>query len=421
MTFQLAAALLGGVGLFLLGMGLMTHGLKLAAGQALRRILGAWTRTVLRGVVAGFGVTALVQSSSAVTVAVIGFVNAGLLTLSQSVGVIYGSNIGTTITGWVVAAVGLDVNLKALALPLVGLGMALQLTGRGGRRGSLGEALAGFGVFFLGIEVLQQAFQGLGQSLPLAELGQHGVWSVLIFLGVGCGLTVLMQSSSAAMAVVLTAAAGGLVDLPSAAAAVIGTNVGTTSTAALSVLGATANARRVAGAHVVFNMVTAVAALILLPLLLPPLEKLAEAAGAGVGPAAVLALFHTVFNVLGVAVMWPFTPRLVRLLQRWAGRVKDEAATPRYLDKTVLSTPTLAVDALALELARIGEKNREMAREVITPHGESCRLLEPDKQALDSLIAASRDFCAHLQQTSLPAALAQKLPLALRICQYHTT
>ncbi|MGE4555205.1 MAG: Na/Pi cotransporter family protein [Desulfovibrionaceae bacterium] len=421
MSITLAATLIGGVGLFLLGMGLMTHGLKLAAGQALRKILGAWTRTVLRGVVAGFGVTALVQSSSAVTVAVIGFVNAGLLTLAQSIGVIYGSNIGTTVTGWIVAAVGLDVDLKALALPLVGLGMILQLTGKGTRRASLGEALAGFGIFFLGIEILQQAFQGLGASLPLDQLGRYGFWSVLIFLGVGCGLTILMQSSSAAMAVVLTAAAGGFVDLTAAAAAVIGANLGTTSTAALSVLGATANAKRVAAAHVVFNAVTAATALILLPIMLPLLEKLAALIGPDAGPAVLLALFHTMFNVLGVAVMWPLTPRLVRFLRRRVGRVRDEAGAPRYLDKTVLAAPELALDALALELARIGETNRSMAREVLAPKGASCRLLEPDKQALDSLIAAVRDFCASLQQAVLPAALAQKLPAALRICQYHTT
>jgi phosphate:Na+ symporter len=421
MSINLAATLIGGVGLFLLGMGLMTHGLKLAAGQALRKILGAWTRTVLRGIVAGFGVTALVQSSSAVTVAVIGFVNAGLLSLAQSIGVIYGSNIGTTVTGWIVAALGLDVDLKALALPLVGLGMVLQLTGKGTRRASLGEALAGFGVFFLGIEILQQAFQGLGASLPLDRLGSHGLWSVLIFLGVGCGLTILMQSSSAAMAVVLTAAAGGFVDLPSAAAAVIGANIGTTSTAALSVLGATTNAKRVAAAHVVFNSVTAATALILLPAILPVLEKLAALIGHNAGPAVLLALFHTIFNILGVAVMWPLTPRLVRFLQHRIGRAKDEASRPRYLDKTVLAAPELALDALALELARIGETNRNMAREVLAPQSASPRLLESDKLAQDSLIAAARNFCASLQQAVLPAALAQKLPAALRICQYYAT
>jgi phosphate:Na+ symporter len=134
-----------------------------------------------------------------------------------------------------------------------------------------------------------------------------------------------------------------------------------------------------------------------------------------------LALFHTVFNILGVAIMWPLTGRLVRFLHNRVGRVKDEAAVPRYLDKTVLATPSLAVDALGLELARIGEAARTMAREVLRPQAGSCRLLEPDKQALDSLIAAAREFCASLQETSLPAYLAQKLPWALRICQYHTT
>ena len=255
MTIGSVATLVGGVGLFLLGMRFMTQGLRMAAGRALRNILGKWTRTVFRGILSGFLITALVQSSSAVTVAVIGFVNAGLMSLSQTVGMIYGSNVGTTVTGWIVAAVGLDVNIKALALPLIGLGAVLRLIGENDRRAHLGDALAGFGLFFLGIEVLQSSFMGIGKSVSL-DAGGGGILGVTIFLGIGFGLTTLMQSSSAAMAVVLTACAGGLVPLTSAAGAVIGTNIGTTSTAALSAIGATANARKVAWVHVIFNLVT---------------------------------------------------------------------------------------------------------------------------------------------------------------------
>ena len=159
--------LLGGVGLFLLGMALMTDGLKTTAGPALGRLLASSTQTRWRGLVSGVVVTALVQSSSAVTVAAIGFVNAGLLTFGQSLWVIFGSNVGTTMTGWLVALIGLKIKVEAAALPMIGIGMALRLTGAESRRGAAGTALAGFGVLFLGIGLLQQAFAGAGGAVDL--------------------------------------------------------------------------------------------------------------------------------------------------------------------------------------------------------------------------------------------------------------
>ncbi len=256
MTLSILAGLFGGLGLFLLGMRLMTKGMRNAAGPALRQILGQWTKTPLRGLFSGFMITALVQSSSAITVAVIGFVNAGLMTMAQSIGVIFGSNIGTTITGWIVAAVGVSVKVKALALPLVGLGALLRLTSGNSRRKYLGDALTGFGIFFLGIEILQSTFHSVENSIDLSALNFGGITGLIVFVGIGFILTLLMQSSSAAMALVLTAAMSGVLTLESAAAAVIGTNIGTTTTAVLSVIGATYNAKKVAAAHIIFNLTT---------------------------------------------------------------------------------------------------------------------------------------------------------------------
>ncbi|MBK6629802.1 MAG: Na/Pi symporter [Betaproteobacteria bacterium] len=205
---SLIGGLAGGVGLFLLGMGLMTDGLKLAAGPALQRILAHSTKTPLRGLASGVLVTAAVQSSSAVTVAIIGFVNAGLLNLSQSLWVLFGANVGTTMTGWLVALVGLKFNIEVLALPLIGFGMLLRLSGEGSRRGALGTALAGFGVLFLGIDMLKDTFAGLSTEFTFPE--GAGVRDILVQVLIGLGLTVLMQSSSASLAIVLTAAQGGL-------------------------------------------------------------------------------------------------------------------------------------------------------------------------------------------------------------------
>lgn len=300
----LAGAIAGGVGLFLLGMGMMTDGLKLAAGPTLEHILARSTQTRMRGLLSGVSVTALVQSSSAVTVATIGFVNAGLLSLSQALWVLFGANVGTTMTSWLVALVGLKLKIEALSLPLIGIGMLLRLVGEGGRRQGAGIALAGFGVLFLGIDVLKDAFSGLPNEFTLPA--HDGVGDVVVKVGIGVGLTVLMQSSSAALVVVLTAAQGGLLTMQGAAAVVIGANIGTTVTALIVAIGATPNAKRAAAAHILFNVLTGLVALAILPWLIDFLSVLGVWLALDGSVTARLALFHTVFNVLGVVLIWPF-------------------------------------------------------------------------------------------------------------------
>jgi phosphate:Na+ symporter len=166
-SWSLVGSGLGGLGLFLLGIHLMTAGLKVAAGDALRDVLRRWADSRVRGMMSGILITGLVQSSSAVTVAAIGFVNAGLLTLPQAMWVVFGSNVGTTLTGWLVVLIGINFKIEALALPLLGVGMILFLTGTSSRRGALGEALAGFGVFFLGIATLKVTFEGIGYAIDV--------------------------------------------------------------------------------------------------------------------------------------------------------------------------------------------------------------------------------------------------------------
>ncbi len=410
------AGVLGGTGLFLLGMRLMTEGLRVAAGPALRRILARWTGTRLRGVLSGVLITSLVQSSSAVTVAAIGFVNAGLLTLAQAVAVIYGANVGTTTTAWLVAAVGFHVDVKAFALPAVGVGMALRLVGGGRRIAPLGEAVAGFGIFFLGIDVLRTAFAGLGADSLVAVAGT-GPLTLLLQVGLGAALTLLMQSSSAALALILTAAGGGVVAIEGAAAMVIGANIGTTSTAAIAVIGATANARRVAAAHMAFNGFTGVVALLLLPGLLLALTVFRRALDLDAEPAAVLAGFHTLFNVLGVLLLWPFTDGGVRWLERRFRTSEEDEATPRYLDRNVAATPVLALHALALELARTGALARRMAAEALAGRPDGVRLAAT-RASVGRLVEAVGGFTAGLQGTRLPAEFAEAPATALRVGRY---
>ncbi|MBK7531975.1 Na/Pi symporter [Piscinibacter sp.] len=405
----------GGLGLFLLGMGLMTDGLKLAAGPALHRILSGATRTRAHALGSGLLVTALVQSSSAVTVAAIGFVNAGLLALGPALWVLFGANVGTTMTGWVVALVGLKFQVELLAMPLAGLGALLRLTGEGRRSGAIGAALAGFGLLFMGIALLQQAFAGLAGQISLPQ--GDGPLGVLAQLGIGLLMTVLMQSSSAAMAITLTAAQGGLIGAQGAAAVVIGANIGTTVTALLAAIGATPNARRAASAHVVFNLGTGVVALLLLPWLIGALGQAREALGLPPDPATQLALFHTAFNLIGVLLMWPLAQRLTRWLQqRFRAREEDEAQ-PQFLDDTVLAVPTLALDALSREVNRAGQVALRMTRSALA--GADAAALKADHAILTSLDGTIERFVERLRIASMSQVASSRLAELLRIERYH--
>jgi phosphate:Na+ symporter len=420
MNVALVDNLLGGMGLFLLGMWLLSDGLKLAGGHALRAILSRWTGTPLRGLFSGVLITSLVQSSSAVTVAAIGFVNAGLISLRQAVRVIYGSNIGTTMTGWLVAFIGLQVDIKVFALPLIGIGMLLRISGGDTRRAAGGMALAGFGLFFVGIDFLRLGFAGIGDSMPLDAMFGDGLGGMALAFVAGVVITVLMQSSSAAMAIILTAAGGGALPVTTAAAMVIGTNIGTTSTAVLAALGATPNARRVAAAHVAFNVITALAAFMLLPLLIGLLKGFEGVLGAGAAPAIDLALFHTAFNILGVALMWPITDRLVDFLERRFRSREEDEAQPRYLDRNVVTTPLLAMHALVMELGRMGGIALRIAKGAMSAEVAAGPRLEVDSRILDRLVESVGEFSALMRRSSLPAELDEVLPNALRVSRYYT-
>ena len=420
MSFSMICGLLGGLGLFLLGMRLMTDGLRLAAGNGLRTIIARSTSTVLRGLLSGALITALVHASSALVVASIGFVNAGLMTLSQAVILVYGSNIGTTMTAWLVALIGLDVDIKAMALPMLGVGMVMRVAGSGKRYGAVGEALAGFGLFFLGIDQLKFAFAGLGNSIPLSAIAGNDLWHMLLFVGVGFLLTFLMQSSSAALALTLTAASGGVIPLEAAAAVVIGANVGTTTTAAIASLGATSNAKRVAAAHVVFNLIAGSVAFLLLPVLFSHLDLMLAHLPVNTDPATLLALYHTMFNVVGVVLILPINRRLVRMLESWFRSHEEDEAKPRYLDKNVVSTPVMAMHALAKELGRVGVIARRMGKGAISSEGGASARLLNDKTGLDTLVDAATEFSTATQRGNLPPELDEVLPTALRVTGYYT-
>ncbi len=416
MNLDVLASLVGGIGLFLLGMWLMTEGLKLAAGGALQAVLESWTRSAPRAFLAGALITALLQSSSAVTVATLGFVNAGLLSLAQAVWLIIGANVGTTMTGWLVAMVGVKIDVGALALPLIGLGMLGRLAFRGrSRLFGAGQAIAGFGAFFLGVSVLQAGFGDLldqiGHLVPTRATGL----SLLAALGMGIVVTVLTQSSSAAVALTLTAAASGGVPLEIAAMAVVGTNIGTTSTAIFAALSATPAARRVASAHVAFNAVAAAAALILLSQLLWLSGWLIASLDLEGDTPATLAMFHTLFNLLGVMLMALVGTGLIGFLQGRFVSADESLSRPRYLDPTLASVPALALRGLILEVERMRDAAFEMVtRRRLGWEGGSA----PAGSHLQPLGQAIRNFIGEMGLSTLPASVVEAIPDVIRAVQH---
>jgi len=416
MTFEMFGQLLGGIGMFLLGMQLLTNGMKNAAGRSLKKALEFATRSRLRGLVSGTLITALVQSSSAVTVATLGFVNAGLLTLGQSIAVIYGCNIGTTMVGWLVATIGFKIQISAFALPIIGMGMLLQVIGKQQRISHLGTALVGFGIFFIGLDFMRAGFDGLSDDFQLAALGT-GVLALGLFVIAGFVMTFLMQASAAVMAIALSLVYTESITMSAAAAVVIGANLGTTTTAILASIGATANAKRISAAHVAFNLLTGGVGLVLLMLLAGRLDALNPQQYDLV---ILLALFHTLFNVMGVVLMWPLTTPLERfLLTRFRSQEEDEAR-PRFIDKTIINTPTLAIEAISLELSRVSQLSSRLAREAISSERNATAKLEQQAKGIQYLIGKIAEFNQEIGRQNLSPDIHEVLPISMRVMRYYS-
>lgn len=385
------SSVVGGIALFLIGMTLLTDGVKAAAGGALRRTLTRLTGGATRAFLSGAAVTAVVQSSTATTLATIGFVSAGLLTFSQAVGLIVGANVGTTSTGWLVSLVGLKVSVVAFAVPLVAVGALLRLFARG-RLASTGLAIAGFGLLFIGIGWLQTGMEQVATRFDMSRytLTTPVGWAVLFALGVG--MTVIMQSSSAAVATTLAALHVGAISLPQAAVLVIGQNVGTTATAAIAMVGASTPARRTGLAHVLFNVITAGVALLLLPIVIPLALRAQQAAH--VTAPVTIAAFHTVFNLFGAALVLPFADRFARLIMRMVP-ARGPQLTSR-LDQTVAVVGPVAVESARLTTVEIADELRNVAVGVLGT-GEARGEAEDRLLACDHALDETRRFLASVR------------------------
>lgn len=343
--------LLGSLALFLYGMKTMSEGLQKFAGDRLRKILTAMTTNRVTGVLTGMLITALVQSSSATTVMVVSFVNAGLLTLGQSIGVIMGANIGTTVTAWIISALGFQVDISAFALPLLAFGVPLLFSQKSGRK-SVGEFIFGFSFLFMGLALLQANAPDLEKNPDMLAFVQEytdmGFGSVLLFVLIGTVLTMVVQASSATMAITLIMCANGWISFELGAALVLGENIGTTITANLAALTGNTQARRAALAHLVFNVFGVIWVLCLFPVFTGAVSWFVENV-MGVTEMSVsvpfkLSAFHTAFNVCNVLVLIWF----VRFIERTVcllipQKEQEEEFRLRYITGGMLSTSELSI------------------------------------------------------------------------------
>ena len=373
--------LLGAMGMFLYGMNLMSAGLQKAAGDRLRGFLSAMTSNPFKRVMTGVGITALIQSSSATTVMVVSFVNAGLLTLVQAIGVIMGANIGTTITAWMVSLLGFKADISILAVPLMLLGFLFSNSKKNQRK-NIGELIVGFSLLFLGLSFMKESVPDLKQTPEVLEFVRQwaglGFWSVLIFLGIGTVLTLILQSSSATMAITLIMLSMGWIPFPMACAMVLGENIGTTITANIAASVGNPSAKRAALSHTIFNVFGVIWALILFRPFLSLVGKIIElmgypnpaAAGFAVsapdgtdGTAALygLSMLHTLFNLINTLILVWFTDliaKVVTKLVKEPENKEEKAFRLKYIEAGPLATPELATEQAFKEIIHFAQISR---------------------------------------------------------------
>jgi len=423
---KLIFSLIGGLGLFLFGMHLLSDGLKRGAGDRLRHILALLTRTRLIAILTGVGATCVLQSSSATTVMIVGFVNAGLLELRQAIATVMGANIGTTITAWLVALISAlkAVKISLYALPLVGVGFLTQFLAHRRSIRAWGQVLLALGLLILGLRYMEEAFslkgpQGAGQEAfrqmvvhTFQTLGRYPILAVLV----GALVTMIAQSSSATIGVIQLMAVQGLIGLDASLALILGTNIGTTITAEIASIGGTLAARRTARAHTLFNVFGTLYVLPLLYLVVPRHFVLWLAPGATI--AAHIAIFHSTFNVISTVVQAP----LINFLERASIRLVPDRAggisgRTKHLEPHLLATPTLALDGARREIVQMtemaGDAIEAATNGILQKDLRQMKSAEEYEVALDSLQREVTQYLIELSRRRLDRAEADRLPVLL--------
>lgn len=422
-------SLFGSLGLFLFGMKTMSEGLEKFAGDGLRNILAAMTRNRVMGVLTGIAVTALIQSSSATTVMVVSFVNAGLMNLAQAIGVIMGANVGTTVTAWIISAVGFKVNIAALALPLLAIGIPLIFSGNS-RRKSIGEFIFGFSFLFMGLSYLQQAATDLNigsmVAMMLAGVADGGFFTILLFVLVGALVTMLVQASAATMAITLM-----LFDmhipgfgLEQAAALAMGQNIGTTITAVMASITAGTQARRAALAHMFFNVFGVVVVLIMFYPFCNAVSWFVEnVMGSGNNDLFKLSTFHTAFNIFNTLLLIGFVHQIEAFVCRVLPNTEEkEEPRLRFISGGLLSTAELSIFSARNEIGVMAERCHKMLSMVIAALAadkdadfeKEYKHLEHYEQITDNMETEIADFLRQVSEGRLSAYSKNHITQMLR-------
>jgi len=406
-TLDLIFSLAGGLGLFIYGIYLMGDGLQKAAGDRMRGLLKALTTNPVMGTGVGAGITALVQSSSATTVLLVGFVNAGLMTLKQSIGVIFGANIGTTITAQIIA-----FKLTDLALPAIAIGVGLHFFSKKKYWRDIGYFFLGFGMSFLGLKIMASQVKPFSDNPAVRQifinLSNNPVLGVLI----GALFTAIFQSSSVTTGLVVTLATLGLIDINAAIYLILGCNIGTCITAMLASIKTNVSARRVAVVHVLFNIFGTVVALLLLPIF----KSLVLRTSGDV--ARQCANFHTVFNVTNTIIFLPLINYFAKLATKIVpGEDIEVDLGPRYLDKHLLNTPAFAFEAATKEVVHMATISKEMVEDAMSGffqhNKKALSSVERKEAAVDGLQEAISQYLIELTQKELSEEISKKIPSML--------
>lgn len=384
--------IIAGIAIFLVGMVFLEDGFKLLSGGVLEKVLYVSTDTMPKAIGVGAVATAIMQSSSLVTVIVISFLSAEFITLSGAIGVIFGSNVGTTATAWIISSFGVKIDIATYAMPMIIFGTVLKFSHIKSYHG-VGNLLLGIGFVFLGIDYMKDGFEVLQSTLDLSKFRLEGYLGALVYMSLGIAATVLMQSSSAAMALVITALAANQIVYMNAIELAIGSNIGTTVTAILGSISSNSNGKRVAVAHVIFNFITALVAIVFLYQLSDLTTFLASEIGIADNDYAMkLALFHTIFNILGIIMITPFAYRLEKYLETLFVEADVYAQKPLYLDNVVINVPDAAIDSIRKETIRLYDSAVEViAHSIFVHRHEFIKNRDIDSVVKNSVIDVSTD------------------------------
>ena len=357
-----------GIAIFIIGMNFMEDGFKLFSGGALETILEKFTNTLPKAIFTGFFTTSIVQSSSLISVISISFLSVGLITLSQGIGIIFGSNLGSTTTAWLVTLFGLKLKISSFAMPMIIFGVVFKFFNQRFYKG-LGNILLGLGFIFLGISYMKEGFETLKNAIDLASFAVQGYIGVMIYIIIGFIATIVIQSSSATIAIVITALAANQIIYENALALAIGSNIGTTVTAVLGSLTSNENGKRLAFAHFVFNIITGFLAFVFIYQLSAIVDMFALFFEINNDNYTMkLAIFHTLFNALGILIVSPFTSYLVTFSKKIFQDKHQAFSKPKYINDALIEIPNSALKALNDEVYNLFEKSQKAIFHAISLH-----------------------------------------------------